>query len=185
MIENNNELKNLIDTIPDWPKPGVEFKDINPLLMDYGAFDFTRIEMVNLACDVPGWCDDIEYVVAPEARGFIFGTHLAWELEAGFVPIRKSGKMPPPTDSISYMSEYGEAVLHVRKDFAHQVLDGPRSKILIHDDILATGGTASAIYELMKVLGHEPVGFCFLGEIKKLEGRDMLPDLPIISVLEL
>jgi adenine phosphoribosyltransferase len=158
------DLRALIRDIPDFPSPGIMFKDITPLLLDHGA---VRHAVERLA----EWAEPlaVDYVVAAEARGFILGAALALELDAGFVPARKPGKLPSETVSAEYILEYGIDALEMHAD---AVADGAR--VLIHDDLLATGGTASALAELVEALGGNVVGCAFLVELAFLEGRRRL-----------
>jgi adenine phosphoribosyltransferase len=158
------DLRALIRDIPDFPSPGILFKDITPLLLDPAA---VRSAVTQLA----DWSRprDVDYVVAAEARGFILGTSLALELDAGFVPARKPGKLPSETVSAEYILEYGVDALEMHAD---ALADGAR--VLIHDDLLATGGTARALAELVESLGGNVAGFAFLVELSFLEGRQRL-----------
>jgi adenine phosphoribosyltransferase len=157
-------LRELIREIPDFPRPGVGFKDITPLLADHEA----------LAQSVHGLAEQarplgVECVVAAEARGFLLGPALALELGAGFVLARKPGKLPYETVSAEYVLEYGAGELELHSD---AVRDGAR--VLVHDDLLATGGTAAALCALVEQLGGEVVGCGFLVELAFLEGRKLL-----------
>ena len=158
------DLRSLIRDIPDFPTAGIVFKDITPLLLDHQAVRFAVGELA-------GWARprEVDYVVAAEARGFILGAALALELDAGFVPARKPGKLPADTVSAEYILEYGVDALEMHAD---ALADGAR--VLIHDDLLATGGTARALAELVEGLGGNVVGFAFLVELRFLEGRRRL-----------
>ena len=158
------DLRALIRDIPDFPAHGIVFKDITPLLLDHVA---VRSAVRRLA----DWAQPraVDYVVAAEARGFILGAPLALELDAGFVPARKPGKLPSQTVSAEYILEYGVDALEMHAD---ALADGAR--VLIHDDLLATGGTARALAELVEGLGATVVGFAFLVELQFLEGRRRL-----------
>ena len=158
------DLRALIRDIPDFPKSGIVFKDITPLLLDHVAVRFAVRELAEWARP-----RDVDYVVAAEARGFILGAALALELDAGFVPARKPGKLPSETVSAEYILEYGIDVLEMHAD---ALADGAR--VLIHDDLLATGGTAAALAELVEGLGANIAGFAFLVELAFLEGRRRL-----------
>jgi len=166
-------LKGMIRNIPDWPKPGVSFKDITTLLRDPLAFRFAVTEMANRFRD-----SKIDAVVSAEARGFIIGAALAYELGVAFVPVRKKGKLPYETISASYSKEYGEDSLHMHKD---GVLKGER--VLLVDDLLATGGTMQASISLVKQLGGSIAGVCFLIELTYLNGRDKLNGFDIFSLI--
>jgi adenine phosphoribosyltransferase len=169
----SEDLRALIRDIPDFPKPGIVFKDITPLLLDPQAL---RSAVDRLA----EWARprDVDYVVAAEARGFILGTALALELGTGFVPARKPGKLPHETVSAEYILEYGIDALEVHAD---AVADGAR--VLIHDDLLATGGTARALAELVGQLGGEVVGCAFLVELGFLEGRRKLEGFDVHALV--
>lgn len=158
------QLRALVREIPDFPEEGVGFKDITPLLADPGAL---RAAVVGLA--EYGRSLDVDCVVAAEARGFLLGPALALELNAGFVLARKPGKLPYETVSAQYMLEYGSAELELHTDSL-----GPGKRVLVHDDLLATGGTARALCELVGELGGEIVGCGFLIELAFLNGRDRL-----------
>jgi adenine phosphoribosyltransferase len=158
------DLRALIRDIPDFPSPGIVFKDITPLLLDHGAVRSAVMRLAEWAAPL-----SVDYVVAAEARGFILGAALALELEAGFVPARKPGKLPSETVSAEYILEYGIDALEMHAD---ALADGAR--VLIHDDLLATGGTAAALAELVEGLGANIAGFAFLVELAFLEGRRRL-----------
>ena len=167
------DLRALIRDIPDFPKPGIVFKDITPLLLDAGALRAAVRELAD-------WVRprEVDYVVAAEARGFILGAALAIELGAGFVPARKPGKLPYDTVSAEYILEYGVDALEMHAD---ALADGAR--VLIHDDLLATGGTARALAELVQGTGAEIVGCGFLVELSFLRGRDALEGYDVHSLI--
>ena len=167
------DLRGLIRDIPDFPAPGIVFKDITPLLLDHTAVRFAVGELADWARP-----RDVDYVVAAEARGFILGAALALELDAGFVPARKPGKLPADTVSAEYILEYGVDALEMHAD---ALADGAR--VLIHDDLLATGGTARALAELVEGLGGNVVGFAFLVELRFLEGRRRLEGFDVCALL--
>jgi adenine phosphoribosyltransferase len=158
------DLHTYIRDIPDFPTPGIMFKDITPLLLDPVALDVAVTRLASLVAP-----SQVDYVVAAEARGFILGAALARELEAGFVPARKPGKLPGETVSAEYALEYGLDALEVHAD----ALAGG-AKVLVHDDLLATGGTAGALCDLVTGLGGEIVGCAFLVELAFLGGRARL-----------
>jgi adenine phosphoribosyltransferase len=170
------DLKSLIRDIPDFPKPGILFRDITTLLRDPQGFRHT-IDSLTEKCQEIGL--NADYIVGMESRGFIFGAPLAYKLGAGFVPVRKKGKLPAAVYSIEYALEYGTDCLEV-----HQDALPPGSKVLIVDDLIATGGTAAATAKLIQQIGCELVGFGFILELKDLQGRKYLPDVPIISLME-
>ena len=163
-MSNGIDIKRYIRDIPDWPKKGILFRDITPLLADPGAF----AAAVDALC--AGFTEaDIEYVAAVEARGFIFGGAVAKQLGVGFVPIRKKGKLPYETESVSYELEYGTDTLEVHSD---AVENG--AKVLLVDDLLATGGTMAAACELIEKIGGQIAGIVFLIELCELGGREKL-----------
>jgi adenine phosphoribosyltransferase len=157
-------IRAAIRDVPDFPKPGIVFKDITPVLSDPDLFRFSIDAFCDLAADLK-----VEKVVGIDARGFIFGGAVALCLGAGFVPMRKRGKLPWATESASYALEYGEAVLEVHKDAI-----APGEKVLLVDDLLATGGTCAAALQLVHRLGGEIAGAHFLVELAFLEGRKNL-----------
>lgn len=159
LIEKN------IRNIPDFPKPGIQFKDITPLLRNPDTLELTSQVLARPFRHV-----DIDYVVGLESRGFLFGTNLAQDLHAGFVAIRKPGKLPADTISATYALEYGEDTIEMHRD----AFDNG-AKILIHDDLIATGGSAKAATELVEKLGGEVVGYSFIIELAALQGREKLP----------
>lgn len=170
------DLKSLIRDIPDFPKPGIVFRDITTLLRDAEGLRYTIDTMVQ-KCNNADLQPD--YIVGMESRGFIFASPLAYQLQAGFIPVRKRGKLPAPTHSIEYELEYGTDTLEMHQD---ALKNG--SKVLIVDDLIATGGTAKATAELIEKIGSQVLGFGFIIELKDLDGRQKLPDLPIISLIE-
>jgi adenine phosphoribosyltransferase len=160
------EIRNAIRDIPDFPKPGIVFKDITPLLADGALFVATTNAMA-----APFENLDITHVVAIESRGFILGAPVAQHLGAGFVPVRKAGKLPARTEFEEYALEYGSDRLEIHAD-ACEWSSGPR--VLIVDDVLATGGTAEATRRLVERLGGEVIGFSFLIALSFLPGLDKL-----------
>ena len=162
-----------IRDIPDFPKPGIMFKDITPLLLDHTAVRHAVAQLADWARP-----REVDYVVAAEARGFILGAALALELDAGFVPARKPGKLPSETVSAEYILEYGVDALEMHAD---ALADGAR--VLIHDDLLATGGTAAALAELVESLGGTVTGCAFLVELEFLEGRRRLDGYDVHALI--
>lgn len=160
------KLESLIRDIPDFPKPGILFKDITPLLADSKALG----EAVR-AMAAPFLEQEIDLVVGMESRGFIFAPGVAMALNAGFVPVRKKGKLPFKTEQVQYALEYGHDYLEMHVD---AIQSG--QKALVVDDLLATGGTAHAAADLIKRLGGQVVGYSFLIELGFLKGRDQLHD---------
>lgn len=168
-----SELKKLIRDIPDFPKPGILFRDLTPLLADKTALPAAIDALAEPFKNLP-----IDAVAAVEARGFIFGSAVAKTLSAGFVPIRKKGKLPWKTTQIQYELEYGSDVLEVHSDAV-----GKHSRVLMVDDVLATGGTMRAACELVQKLGATIVGISVLVELSQLGGRKKLQDWPVHSVI--
>jgi adenine phosphoribosyltransferase len=168
------DLRKHIRDIPNFPKEGIVFKDITTLLKDKRAFknavDVLAAKFKN---------KKIDYIVGVEARGFIFGSALAYKLGIGFIPVRKKGKLPHKTRSISYQLEYGTDTLEIHED---ALTSG--SRVLIVDDLLATGGTVKAVADLVKSSGAVIAGIAFLVELSFLKGKDRLKDLQIFSVIK-
>jgi adenine phosphoribosyltransferase len=167
------DLKAKIREVPDFPTPGIGFKDIMPLLADAETLHEAVARMAAWGAE-----RGPELVVGGEARGFLLGAALAYELECGFVPARRPGKLPPETISAEYALEYGSNVLELQR---HAIAGGTR--VLIHDDVLATGGTAAAMAGLVEELGGEVVGFAFLIELGFLNGRARLGDRDVLSLI--
>jgi adenine phosphoribosyltransferase len=167
------DLAGRIRDIPDFPKPGILYKDITPLLLDGEALRAAVIQLAEWARP-----RGVQYVVAAEARGFILGAALAIELGAGFVPARKPGKLPSDTISADYILEYGVDSLEMHSD---ALADGAR--VLVHDDLLATGGTARALADLVDGTGAEVVGCAFLIELAFLGGRERLAGYEVHSLI--
>ncbi len=167
-------LHEKIRVIPDYPKEGVIFKDITTLLKDGQALRYTIDKFVD-------YCKDkqVDIIVGPESRGFIFGTPLAYQLGAGFVPVRKPGKLPAPTESVEYSLEYGTDTLEIHKDAIK-----PGQRIVICDDLLATGGTVQSAAKLVEKLGGEVVGICFLLELTFLDGIKKIEQYDVYSILK-
>jgi adenine phosphoribosyltransferase len=168
------DLRDHIRDIPDFPKPGIVFKDITPLLLDPVACD-------DAVSRLAAWARprEVDLVVAAEARGFILGGALARELGAGFVPARKPGKLPHDTVSAEYILEYGVDALEMHADaLAHG------ARVLIHDDLLATGGTALALCELVERLGAHVVGLAFVIELTFLGGREKLAGHDVHALID-
>jgi len=174
MESSSIDLKNFIRDIPDFPKPGILFRDITPLLSHPAAFRAAIDQLANRYRD-----QRIEAIVAAEARGFIFAAPLALELNAGFVPIRKPGKLPFDTHSFHYELEYGSDTLEMHSD---GVLAGQR--VLVVDDLLATGGTVGACCRLLEKVGAEIVGCAFAIELTGLGGAKTIAPYPVFSLLK-
>ncbi|MCW2968999.1 MAG: adenine phosphoribosyltransferase [Solirubrobacterales bacterium] len=167
------DLRSLIRDIPDFPKPGIAFKDITPLMADADALAAGVRRLADYARPL-----DVDCVIAAEARGFLLGPALALELGAGFVLARKPGKLPYETVSAEYLLEYGAGQLELHTD---AVASGKR--VLVHDDLLATGGTAAALCELVEQLGGEVAGCGFLIELAYLNGRERLAPHEVHALL--
>jgi adenine phosphoribosyltransferase len=172
------DVAGLIRTVPDYPEPGVLFRDITPLLADGPGLRATVEALAGPWQDPAGDQLVIHKVAAIEARGFILGVPVALELGAGFVPVRKAGKLPGPTVSASYGLEYGTDTIEMHEDAV-----APGDRVLILDDVLATGGTAQATADVIVSLGATVVGFSFLLELVALAGRTRLGEHRIESLL--
>jgi len=170
-------LQRLIVDVPDYPEAGVVFKDITPLLADHTAFAAVIEAMAAAGRDESG-ATVVDKVVGMEARGFILAAPVALALGTGFVPVRKAGKLPRETHAVSYALEYGEATLEVHRDAI-----APGERVLLVDDVLATGGTVAATRELVESCGGEAVGVAVLMELSFLPGRATIGDLPLTSLL--
>lgn len=167
------ELKDTIRAIEDYPKEGVIFRDITTLLKDKDAFKKSVDEM---AAKID---DDVDKIIGIEARGFIFGAALAYKLNKGFIPVRKPGKLPWDKISESYDLEYGEDSIEIHKDALE-----PGEKVVIVDDLLATGGTSKACLKLVRSLGGEVSSLVFLAELEALNGREILKGEKVLSVIK-
>lgn len=167
------DLKNFIRDVPNFPKQGIIFKDITTLLKDKTALKEALQQLYSKVENLK-----IDKVVAIEARGFIFGSLLAEKLNAGFVPVRKPGKLPAEKISESYLLEYGSDSLEIHTDAIQK-----GEKVLIHDDLLATGGTVEAVAKMVEKLGGEIVGILFLIELDFLNGREKLKKYPVHSII--
>ncbi|WDC83634.1 adenine phosphoribosyltransferase [Caloramator sp. mosi_1] len=163
-----------IRIIEDFPKKGISFKDVTTLLKDGEAFKYAVDKMIEYAKD-----KNIDLVVGPEARGFVFGTPVAYGLGVGFVPVRKPGKLPADTLKYEYDLEYGSDCLEIHKDAIK-----PGQRVLIVDDLLATGGTIASVANLVEQLGGEVVGMCFLIELTGLNGREKLAKYNVESLIK-
>lgn len=167
-------LKDTIRIIPDFPKPGVQFIDITTMLKDGRALKYAFDQLAALVAHL-----EVDLLVGPEARGFLIGAPLAYKLGVGFVPVRKSGKLPGQVIEASYQLEYGMDTLQIHTDAV-----SPGMKVLVVDDLLATGGTVWSAADLVRSLGGEIVGFAFLVELTFLGGREKLKEYPVYSLLE-
>jgi adenine phosphoribosyltransferase len=168
-----NFLESNIRNIPDFPKPGIQFKDITPLLGNADAVYHTSRLLLK-----PYLKERVDYVVGMESRGFLFGPRLAMDLNAGFIPVRKPNRLPYNTIRSEYELEYGTDVVEMHADAIQ-----PGAKVIIHDDLIATGGTAQASTELVKQLGGIVIGFSFIIELGFLDGRKRLESTAPVSSL--
>jgi adenine phosphoribosyltransferase len=169
-----DDLQKLIREIPDYPKPGILFYDLTTLLQDQRGFH----SLVDQLCNHYNG-NEVDLVAGIEARGFIFAPALAYRLGAGFVPVRKPKKLPWKTASVTYQLEYGSDQLEIHQDAVR-----PGQRVLLCDDLLATGGTAAAAIELVRRLGGEIVGAAFAVELNFLHGREKLPGINVFSLLK-
>lgn len=167
------QLKDYVTNVPDFPKEGIQFKDITPLIADGQALRYAVKKLSNYARD-----KEVDTVVGPDARGFIFGTPIAVELGVGFIPVRKPGKLPRETYTESFNLEYDASSLSIHKD---DIQAGQR--VLIVDDLLATGGTIEATIRLVEKAGGNVVGIAFLIELAALKGRNKISQYPVFSLL--
>ena len=167
-------LKDYIASIPDYPKEGIVFRDISPLMADGEAYREATNQIVNYAKE-----KQIDMVVGPEARGFIVGCPVAFELGLGFAPVRKPGKLPREVIEVEYEKEYGMDTLTIHSDAIQ-----PGQRVLITDDLLATGGTIKATIELVEKLGGIVVGCAFLIELEELHGRDKIQGYDILTLMD-
>ena len=170
----SEDLKKYIRSVKDFPKPGIMFRDITTILKDPVALKLTNRLLFENAKDL-----DINKVVGIESRGFIFGALLAEKLDAGFIPIRKPGKLPAETVKETYSLEYGTDSIEIHKDAVR-----PGDKVLLHDDLLATGGTAEAACKLIEKLGGKVIQISFIIELSFLKGRDKLKNYSIVSLVD-
>jgi len=168
------DLKKLIREIPDWPKPGILFYDLTTLLKDRKGFH----TLIDRLCEHYA-NKQVDVVAGIEARGFIFAPALAYRLNAGFVPVRKPKKLPWKTAQVTYELEYGTDTLEIHQDAVQ-----PGQRVLVCDDLLATGGTAAATVKLLRQLGGEVIGAGFAVELSFLNGRAKLPGLDVFSLIQ-
>lgn len=168
------DLRSKIRSIKDFPKEGIDFKDITTVLMDKDAY---RETIDRMSDELKG--KEIDIIVGPEARGFLVGAPMAYKLGAGFVPVRKPGKLPYETIKHEYELEYGTDTLEMHKDSIK-----PGDKVVIADDLLATGGTVLSTIKMIEELGGEVVGIVFLIELEFLNGRDILKDYDVKSIIK-
>jgi adenine phosphoribosyltransferase len=175
MTRDSSWLADRVRDIPDFPEPGIVFKDLTPLLADVDAFRFVVDALVDHASGI-----EVDKVVGIEARGFIFAAAAAYRLGAGFVPVRKPGKLPYKTVTETYQLEYGTDSLEI-----HQDAVGEGDAVYVIDDVLATGGTAAATCRLVEGLGGRVTGLAFVIELGFLDGRAKLPAYDVLSLLKL
>ncbi|MGX7092619.1 adenine phosphoribosyltransferase [Hutsoniella sourekii] len=168
------DLKEYIAAVPDYPQEGVIFRDITPLMADGHAFSYATQQIVDYAKEL-----EVDVAAGPEARGFIIGCPVAYALEIGFVPVRKPGKLPRETVEVEYDLEYGTDTLTMHKDAIK-----PGQRVLIIDDLLATGGTVKATIDLVEKLGGIVVGCAFLIELEGLKGSEKLEGYPYKALLK-
>ena len=168
------KLEEYVRSIKDFPKEGIIFRDVTSVLQDADGLHLAIDEMQNKIKDI-----DFDVVVGPESRGFIFGVPIAYNLYKPFIPVRKKGKLPCETISEEYALEYGTAEIEIHKDAIK-----PGQKVVIIDDLIATGGTTEAIIKLIERLGGEVVGICFLMELKGVKGREILKGYNVESVIQ-
>lgn len=168
------DFKNYIASIKDFPSQGIIFRDITPLMLDGKSFKEACDQMIDFARQVGA-----TVVVGPEARGFIFGCPVAYALEIGFAPVRKPNKLPRETVNVSYDLEYGSNTLSMHSDSIK-----PGDKVIVIDDLLATGGTIEATIKIVEKLGGTVVGAAFFIELEDLHGRDKLKDIPLFVSLK-
>jgi adenine phosphoribosyltransferase len=169
-----DRLKATIREIPDWPKKGILFYDVTTLLKNGQCF----FEVVN-ALTTPFEDKQVDLVVGIEARGFILAPTVAYGLKAGFVPVRKPGKLPAPTHKVNYELEYGADALEIHQDAIE-----PGQRVLIVDDLIATGGTAKAVADIVEKMGGTVVGLAFMVELTSLKGRQKLTNYKVTSILK-
>lgn len=167
-------LYDYVESVPDYPEPGIIFRDILPLMADGAAFKQATDEIAAYARGLR-----VDMVVGPEARGFIVGCPVAYELGVGFAPARKKGKLPRPAVSSTYSLEYGEATLQMEDDSIK-----PGQRVLVVDDLLATGGTISATIKMVEKMGGIVVGCAFLIDLKDLNGRERLRGYDVKTLME-
>lgn len=170
---NMKKLEEYVRSIPDFPEPGIIFRDVTTILQDADGLALAVDSLTNMVKD-----KDFDLVVGPESRGFIFGVPVAYLCHKGFVPVRKKGKLPCETITAQYDLEYGTAEIEIHKDAIR-----PGQKVVIVDDLIATGGTTEAIIRLVQELGGQVVKICFVMELAGLKGRERLKDYEVESAI--
>ena len=168
-----HEVEKYIRSIPDFPEPGIIFRDVTTVMKDPNGLKIAIDSMIDKVKDL-----DFDVVVGPESRGFIFGVPIAYNLHKPFIPIRKKGKLPCETVSVEYELEYGTATIEMHKDAIQ-----PGQKVVIVDDLIATGGTTEAMIKLVERLGGQVVKICFVMELAGLKGRERLKDYDVDAVI--
>ena len=167
------KIEEYVRTIPDFPEPGIMFRDVTSVLQDPDGLKLSIDSLLDMVKDV-----DFDVVVGAESRGFIFGVPVAYAMHKGFIPIRKKGKLPCETISEEYDLEYGSAVIEMHKDAIQ-----PGQKVVIVDDLIATGGTTEAMIKLVERLGGQVVKICFVMELAGLKGRERLKGYDVDAVI--
>ena len=167
------KLEEYVRSIPDFPEPGIIFRDVTSILQDADGLHMAVDSLIDMVKDL-----DYDLVIGPESRGFIFGVPVAYAQHKGFVPVRKKGKLPCETIAMEYDLEYGQATIEMHKDAIR-----PGQKVIIVDDLIATGGTTEAIVKLIEQLGGQVVKICFVMELKGLKGREHLKGYDVDSAI--
>lgn len=167
------KLEEYVRSIPDFPEPGIIFRDVTSILQDADGLHMAVDSLIDMVKDL-----DYDLVIGPESRGFIFGVPVAYAQHKGFVPVRKKGKLPCETIAMEYDLEYGQATIEMHKDAIR-----PGQKVIIVDDLIATGGTTEAIVKLIEQLGGQVVKICFVMELKGLNGREHLKGYDVDSAI--
>ena len=167
------KLEEYVRSIPDFPEPGIIFRDVTSILQDADGLHMAVDSLIDMVKDL-----DYDLVIGPESRGFIFGVPVAYAQHKGFVPVRKKGKLPCETSAMEYDLEYGQATIEMHKDAIR-----PGQKVIIVDDLIATGGTTEAIVKLIEQLGGQVVKICFVMELAGLKGREHLKGYDVDSAI--
>ena len=167
------KLEEYVRSIPDFPEPGIIFRDVTSILQDADGLHMAVDSLIDMVKDL-----DYDLVIGPESRGFIFGVLVAYAQHKGFVPVRKKGKLPCETIAMEYDLEYGQATIEMHKDAIR-----PGQKVIIVDDLIATGGTTEAIVKLIEQLGGQVVKICFVMELAGLKGREHLKGYDVDSAI--
>lgn len=174
MVYKMKKIEDYVRSIPDFPEPGIIFRDVTSVLQDKDGLHMAINQMQDMLNGL-----DFDVIVGPESRGFIFGVPIAYNLNKAFVPIRKKGKLPCETISMDYDLEYGKATIEIHKDAIK-----PGQRVVIVDDLIATGGTIEAITKLIEMLGGEVIKIIFLMELKGLNGRQKLQGFDVDAVIQ-